>query len=106
MNLTISGHHLEPVGESKIIQPLDSGIISKILVREGDLVKVGQPLVEIDPSATQPGIESLSADIEQSDLEIERINACIDGREFTPESRSKHAHILDTQSQLHASSLR
>ena len=94
-----------PVGESKIIQPLDSGIISKILVREGDLVKVGQPLVEIDPSATQPGIESLSADIEQSDLEIERINACIDGREFTPESRSKHAHILDTQSQLHASSL-
>ncbi len=39
-----------PVGESKVIQPLDSGIISKILVREGDLVKVGQPLVEIYPA--------------------------------------------------------
>ncbi len=99
------GGRVVPVGESKILQPLDSGVISKILVKEGDLVSIGQPLVEIDPSATQPGIESLSSDIEQSNLEIERINACLENRTFSPSGASQHTHLLNTQSQLHQSSL-
>ncbi len=94
-----------PVGESKVLQPLDSGIIAKLLVKEGDLVNAGQPLVEIDPSATQPGIESLSNDIEQSNLEIERINACLENRSFSPSGSGNHDHLLATQSQLHESSL-
>ena len=99
------GGRVVPVGESKTLQPLDSGVISKILVKEGDLVSIGQPLVEIDPSATQPGIESLSSDIEQSNLEIERINACLENRTFSPSGASQHTHLLNTQSQLHHSSL-
>jgi len=47
-----------PAGESKVIQPLDVGVVSQILVKEGDYVKKGQPLLEIDPSTTEPALES------------------------------------------------
>lgn len=41
-----------PGGGVKIVQPLETAVIQKILVREGDPVAAGQPLIELD--ATQP----------------------------------------------------
>ena len=37
-----------PSRQVQVIQSLDGGIVSQILVREGDLVKVGMPLIKID----------------------------------------------------------
>ena len=39
-----------PFGDVKVLQPLETGVVSKILVKEGDFVKEGDTLVEIDPS--------------------------------------------------------
>lgn len=64
-----------PDGETKIIQPLDTGVIKKILVREGDFVKKGQTLMEIDPSTTQPQLISLKANLEYTNIERKRLNA-------------------------------
>ena len=71
-----------PDGEAKIIQPLDTGVISKILVKEGDFVKEGQPLMEIDPATTEPELESVQKNLEDTLLEIKRLNATADGNEF------------------------
>ncbi len=71
-----------PDGEAKIIQPLDTGVISKILVKEGDLVKKGQPLMEIDPATTEPELESVQKNLEDTLLEIKRLNATASGTEF------------------------
>lgn len=71
-----------PDGEAKIIQPLDTGVISKILVKEGDFVKEGQPLMEIDPATTEPELESVQKNLEDTLLEIKRLNATTDGVEF------------------------
>lgn len=68
-----------PDGEIKIIQPLDTGVIKKILVREGDLVKKGQTLMEIDTSTTQPQLTSLKANLEYINLERKRLNATTNG---------------------------
>lgn len=71
-----------PDGEAKIIQPLDTGVISKILVKEGDFVKEGQPLMEIDPATTEPELESVQKNLEDTLLEIKRLNATANGNEF------------------------
>jgi HlyD family type I secretion membrane fusion protein len=47
-----------PDGEIKIIQPLETGVIKDILVKEGDFVKRGQLLMEINPAVVDPALES------------------------------------------------
>lgn len=64
-----------PDGEIKIIQPLETGVIKKILVNEGDFVKKGQTLMEIDTSTTEPQLGSLKANLEYINLERKRLNA-------------------------------
>lgn len=39
-----------PFSRSQKIQSLEGGILNRLLVKEGDLVKVGQPLVQLDPT--------------------------------------------------------
>jgi HlyD family secretion protein len=43
---------ISPDGDKKTVQHLEGGIIAKLLVREGDVVKAGQPLVVLE--AVQP----------------------------------------------------
>src|ERR1700721_1350562 len=42
-----------PTGRTKTIQPLETGIVSAIHVRDGDRVTAGQVLVELDRTVTQ-----------------------------------------------------
>lgn len=39
-----------PVSREQKIQSLEGGILGELLVKEGDVVKVGQPLVRLDPT--------------------------------------------------------
>ena len=53
-----------PGGKVKVIQPLEKGVVSKILVRDGQMVKAGQPLVELDQTQN-------SADLSRTKTEYE-----------------------------------
>jgi len=46
-------------GQNKIIQHLEGGVIRDILVREGDVVEVGQTLIELDPTAPKAELDRL-----------------------------------------------
>lgn len=46
-----------PDGEEKIIQPLEKGVVSQILVKEGDYVEKGQVLTIITPAEHEPELE-------------------------------------------------
>ncbi len=46
-----------PDGEQKIVQSLDKGVVSSILVKEGDYVEEGQLLTIINPAEHEPGLE-------------------------------------------------
>ena len=83
-----------PDGEAKIIQPLDTGVISKILVKEGDFVKEGQPLMEIDPATTEPELESVQKNLEDTLLEIKRLNATADGNKFDTTNETSETAII------------
>lgn len=90
-----------PDGETKIIQPLDTGVIKRILVKEGDFVKKGQTLMEIDPSTTQPQLESLKTNLEYVNLERKRLSATANGHSL----KVSDSDVESTQKGLYQSSL-
>ena len=53
---------LVPGGRSKVIQPLESGIIRAIRVRDGQAVRKGAVLIELDPTPTTADYQRLSSE--------------------------------------------
>ncbi len=64
-----------PDGEAKIIQPLETGVIKEILVKEGDFVKQGDLLVLIDTMATDAQLKTVKENLEASKNEAERLKS-------------------------------
>lgn len=56
-----------PAGKSQIVQHLEGGIVQRILVREGEVVTAGQPLMELSDVQTRSSLEQ-----EQSQLDALR----------------------------------
>ena len=48
-------------GKRKAVQTLSPGVVSRILVREGESVKQGQPLFRLDHTQNQADVHSLQA---------------------------------------------
>jgi ATP-binding cassette subfamily C protein LapB len=57
-----------PSSQLKKVQHLEGGIVKRILVREGDIVKAGQPLVELEETRT-------GADVRESGVRIDALRA-------------------------------
>jgi len=62
-----------PTGKGKIIQPLEIGIVKKIYVQEGQEVKQGDPLIELDATNSGADKERLESELITAKLEIERL---------------------------------
>jgi len=75
-----------PVGNVKILQALSSGVIKNIYVKEGEAVKKDQLLMEIDPSVEKSNIQAKKKNAQILSLEIAKLQASIEGREFIPPS--------------------
>jgi len=59
-----------PSGKVKIIQPLETGVVRNIFVKEGERVEQGQPLVELD--TTLVGAEHTQVKEQQLALKLDR----------------------------------
>ena len=66
---------LLPSGKIKVIQPLDPGIVNTIEVRDGDHVRAGQLLVELDPTQAGAERDKLARDLAQTQMDVARLNA-------------------------------
>jgi membrane fusion protein, hemolysin D len=92
-----------PTGEVKAIQPLNSGVVTSILIQPGDYVSKGQLLMEIDPSDVDPELESMYADHKQAELEIRRINALLENRSFDLGGDGFDVEVLRVQHEIYLS---
>ena len=92
-----------PDGEIKTLQPVETGVISAIHIKEGQSVKKGEVLMEIDPSLTQSDLESKQKNLTLLDLEIERLDAQINDRAFHPSSKCQDASAIATQQMMYTS---
>ncbi len=90
-----------PDGEIKVVQPIETGVISKILVREGDLVKHGEILMEIDPSVTESSLATKEEHLFQLRIEILRLNALIDETHLELPQDADNTVIIATQQHLY-----
>jgi hemolysin D len=50
-----------PSGRTKIVQPFEIGVVSRIHVRDGQSVKAGEVLIELDPTMTRPSVTTSGA---------------------------------------------
>jgi len=94
-----------PVGEIKILQPLTAGVVSNILVKEGDFVKKNQVLMEIDPSSTEPELASMQENARQLELELMRLDAILNHKSFHPQSERYSSELVDVQQKLYISTM-
>ncbi|MDD3597299.1 HlyD family type I secretion periplasmic adaptor subunit, partial [Sulfuricurvum sp.] len=92
-----------PDGEIKTLQPVETGVISSILVKEGQSVKKGEVLMEIDPSVTQSDLESKQKNLALLELEIERLEALINNRAFIPNAKCQDGGAIATQQMMYLS---
>lgn len=86
-----------PEGEIKTLQPIESGSISAIRVREGQAVKKGDVLIEIDPSVTVTDLESKQKNLSLLELEIDRLKALVSDKPFIPSSSCSDSAAIATQ---------
>lgn len=70
-----------PSGSVMSIQHLEGGIVSKIFVRDGDLVEKGAPLVRFEPTAALAQLDELQARSAVAEIRRERLQAFAQGRE-------------------------
>ncbi len=63
------------MSKRKTVQHLEGGIIKNILVRDGDMVKVGQPLLEISDIAPKANRTMVQADLWMESAAEARLNA-------------------------------
>lgn len=68
---------IEPNGQSKIVQPLESGVVRTILVHEGQSVKKGDALIDLDATNSNADTTHVAGDLLAVQLEIARINAAL-----------------------------
>jgi hemolysin D len=68
-----------PVGRSKTIQPLETGMITEIHVNDGARVAEGQILVELDHTTSTAERNRIRYDFLKSSLDVARLKALGDG---------------------------
>jgi hemolysin D len=103
IDVVVSGRgKVIPSGEIKVVQPIETGVVKKILVKEGELVREGQTLMEIDPSVTETNLESKQENATLLNLEIKRLTALIEDKPFETQTfKSISPALLKTQITLY-----
>lgn len=68
-------------GNNRIVQHLEGGILTRILVKQGDVVAVGTPLAEMDTTATISQLTATQVQRATLAAQLARWRAAIDGAE-------------------------
>lgn len=68
---------LVPADSVKLIQPADNGIVRAILVQDGQRVRAGQPLIQLDPTVSTAEAEQARKALEASELDAARTRAIL-----------------------------
>ena len=68
-----------PSGRTKVIQPFEAGVVRAIHVRDGQSVKAGQGLIELDPTMNEAERNHLRSDLTSAQLDVARLRAALSG---------------------------
>jgi hemolysin D len=98
-----------PTGRTKIVQPLEAGVVRAIRVQDGQAVKAGDVLIEIDSTINASERDRLHAEYITAALDVARLKAALSQAtdpltEFSPPEEASASQI-ETQKTLLANQL-
>jgi hemolysin D len=73
--IAVANGRLIPAGKVKAIQPLEIGVVKRIAVTDGDNVRHGDVLLELDPTTTEADVGRIARDLMQARLDAARLSA-------------------------------
>jgi len=86
-----------PSTQVKKVQHLEGGIVLEIMVKEGEAVKKGQPLVSLEPTQSGADVDELSARISSLEADIARLTAEANGQDklqFPPGFEAQYPQLV------------
>lgn len=95
---------LIPTGNIKLVQSPGTGVVRAIYVRNGDVVRKGQPLLDLDPTIVGADLAAAQKALAQAELDIARNKAIADalsgnGLHFTAPAGTS-PEVAETQQRL------
>jgi hemolysin D len=66
-----------PSGRTKVVQPFETGVVRSIRVQDGQAVKTGDVLIELDPTVNAAERDHLRSDLLAEQLNIARVRAAL-----------------------------
>jgi adhesin transport system membrane fusion protein len=101
--VAIAEGQVEHLEQMQTVQHLEGGIIEKLLVKEGDRVKKGQALAQLNLTSFTASKEELRINLESLMLKRERLQAEADGKEtlvFSPSVAQYRPALLQAEMQV------
>ena len=71
--ITTAPGRIIPVGQTKIVQPFQAGIVQALAVADGDHVQAGQALIILDPTSAQADARRVAQDLLLLELDRARL---------------------------------
>lgn len=94
-----------PSKQLQVIQSLDGGIVSEILVKEGQVVEAGQLLLKVDETRATSGVRESAAQTFALQTKLARLKALAEGQSFTPPTprpgNQEEQRVVDEERQLY-----
>jgi adhesin transport system membrane fusion protein len=94
-----------PSRQLQVVQSYDGGIVSEILVREGQEVEAGQLLLRIDETRATSGVRESAAQTFALRVKLARLKALAEGTPFVPPAPAsgdtQEEHIIDEERNLY-----
>jgi len=93
-----------PSGRTKVVQPFETGVVRSIRVQDGQAVKAGDTLIELDPTVNAAERDHMRNDLLAERLNIARLRAALAGgddpvADFKPPADAD-PELIGTQRQL------
>ena len=93
-----------PTSKEQVIQSLEGGILTKLDVKEGDIVQKGQILAQLDPTRFESNVGESESLLVSSQATTARLRAEVNGTPLTfPESVQKFPKMVSEQTDLYNS---
>ncbi len=97
-----------PTGRTKVVQPFETGVVRAIHVKDGQSIKTGDVLVELDPTISGAELGHSKSDLISAQLEAARLRAALAGKSdptadfkppdaATPDQIEMHRRFLISQ---------
>ena len=101
--VTITTGEVVPKGKIKVVQHLEGGIIEKLYVKEGDTIRTGQMILQLDLASSGANFGELQARLDGSVIVQARLKAEAEGKKlvFPEPERKRQPTIIAAQKQTY-----